>query len=286
MKPTKVILQRNDGRFSANDQLDRVTAKPSSVLEFDAIGGGRTRSLGAAITNFALLPAASVAAGTDALFLATGTGTEVVARADKGGVNLKSQATTPADGDEVLLTPVTTTGVYCKVGAGKNPTFRARLALNTDTRSFYSTGLTELITDTDPSGTAGEGALFCFDPTGEFVNIANGAAANGSTNWYLWVKVNGVDYHCDTGVSVTAGKDYELEVTLGDDYKPTFTIDGVDVTGGDDEWVAVADGSAADNQALTNGDTVAPFLGLELTASPLEQKHVDVRYIGLDRNIG
>jgi hypothetical protein len=99
--------------------------------------------------------------------LRIGTGTEVIARAAKGGVNLKSQASTPADGDNVQLFPVATTCAMYALSQ-KSPRLQTQVAINKITAVFASVGLDEnaATNDVDPSGTAGDGAAFLFAPVG------------------------------------------------------------------------------------------------------------------------
>lgn len=235
----------------------------------DSQGRARGISRQDYFTAFALLPSTSVSATTDHLTIESGTGTEVIARAAKGGVNLKSQATTPADGDNVLLTPSATgTGLYCQIGAQKQPRFETRVALTSIAEVFASFGFNENITDADPTGTAGEGAMFLFDPTEE---VTTGLTTAEHANWILAHKVNGVDTFTATEVPVVAGVDYELVVQQNEDLTCSFYINGVLVGTG---------------PALTSGDTVGAFIGIELTATPAGQKDVDVRYLGVSRLIG
>jgi hypothetical protein len=200
-------------------------------------------------------------------FTHNGTGTEVIALSDKGGTSYTSQATTPADNDNVLLLPVaTSTAFYAKLTVGAEWRLEARLQLTKATACFFTFGFNENVTDADPTGTAGEGAMFGFDPTGEFFN-----AGTGSPNWLLIHKVNGVDTAAATTVPVIAGVDYEFVIKIGTDLKANFYINGV---------------LAGTGPALTDGDTVGVFAGIELTATPAEQKAFEIRYIGLSRALG
>ena len=202
-------------------------------------------------------------------FIHSGTGTEVVALSDDGGVNYKSQSTTPADGDNVLITPVATaTQFYAKLTASAQWRLDMQVSINTVATLFASFGFDENITDPDPTGTAGEGARFLFDPTRE---VTTGLTAAQHLNWILAHKVNGADTFTATSIPVTAGQDYELTIAVGIDLKAKFYIDGV--------YVGIG-------PALTSGDTVAVFSGLELTATPDGQQDMDIRYVCLSRAIG
>jgi hypothetical protein len=84
-------------------------------------------------------------------------------------------------------------------------------------------------------------------------------------------KVNGADTFTNTGVPVVAGQDYDLAIEIDEDLKANYYING--------EFIA-------QGPALTSGDTVNVFLGLELTATPGGQKDMDVRFVSLSRSIG
>lgn len=259
--------------------LDKFTTGEGQTLGLDTNGDAASFSPGDAdlnrqrgglnrltsFTDFEFLPAASLAFGKDPYFIEAGTGTEVITRATKGGVNLKSQASTPANDDNVyiagnasghpfLATAITATNLIV---------LTTRVAINTITAMFASIGLNENLTDVDPTGTAGEGAMFVFDPTGEFVS-------GGSANWHLAHKVDGTDTFTDTGIPVVASQGYELRIEIGTDRKAKFYIDGAYVGTG---------------PALTASDSVGVFAGLELTATPGGQKDMDIRYIALSRAI-
>lgn len=232
----------------------------------------RTLPVLTTIDNGDLLPiATTLTIGNDPYGVITGTGTEIVARAAKGGVNLKSQVTTPADNDNFFFASTANNGLQALINAKTRNVWETRVAITNIAESFYSFGLNENPTDVDPTGTAGEGAMFVFDPTGEFVTVANGFATNGSANWVLAHKVNGTDTFADTGVKVVAAQDYELRIEIGTDFKAVFKINGETVGTG---------------PALTDGDSMRTLLGGELTATPAGQKDFDYRYISLSREIG
>ncbi len=255
--------------ITGDDQRQEVQVPLHGKIIVDNQGKLQGVSQQECFTPFNLLPAAAAAATADPFFLVSGTGTEVIARASYGGVNLKSQSTSPADGDNVLLFPAASgTGGYSPMRAGTQPRFETRVSINKITAMFASFGFNENVTDADPTGTAGDGAMFVFDPTGEFTStLTSGQRAN----WAIAQKVDGTDVFTATSVPVVAGIDYELVIAIGEDLKPKFYINGV----------LVATGTA-----LTSGDTVGGMVGLELTATPGEQKDVDVRYLRVTRLIG
>jgi hypothetical protein len=250
------------------DRANHIDMPPFGRMLFDNNGNPKGVSQHECSTFFNLLTSTSVSATTDPWFVNSGTGTEVIARATKGGQNIKSQSTTPADGDNVLLAPgATTTGMYVPIAARCQPRLETRIAINTITFMFMSIGFNENITDADPTGTAGEGAMLFFDPTGEFAS----SMANYTTNFGIAHKVNGADTFTDTGIPVIAGQDYEFVVQIGEDLKSRSYINGALVATG---------------PTLTDADIVAAFAGLELTATPGEQKDMDIRYIRVTRLIG
>jgi hypothetical protein len=268
----KQVLVRTRG-LKGEDSLYTLDTPPNTVVAFDSNGTPYAqRNRGLVQEDFRLPPSTSVAVGTSLLFTESGTGTEVIGRATKGGANLKSQASTPADNDNVLLVPVAGSGVIHPINVTSRIIFEARVAINTITYMFAAIGLSELFTDVDPTGTAGEGAMFVFDPTAEFATGVN-SAMTGSVlgNWLLAHKVNGADTIADSGIPVVAGRDYVLKIEVDADLKANFYIDGVFVGKG---------------PALTSGDSIGAFAGLELAATPGEQKDVDIRYIEVSRAIG
>lgn len=202
-------------------------------------------------------------------FIHSGTGTEVVALSDDGGVNYKTQATTPADQDNVLITPVATaTQMYAKLTASARWRLAMQVSINTIVTVMASLGFDENITAVDPTGTAGEGARFLFDPTKA---VTTGLTTAQHLNWILAHKVNGADTFTATDVPVAAGQDFELVIEIGADLKAKFYIDGVLVGTG---------------PALTSGDTVAAFFGIKAVGTPDGQQDMDIRYVGLSRAIG
>jgi hypothetical protein len=268
----KLTVRLAEANRQQNDELQHLEFRGPS-RGFWANGQAKLRVLPVltSLDNFELLPATSIAAGADQFFVLSGTGTEIMARAAKGGFNMKSQSTTPADNDNVLVVAADNTGFKALINAKTRNIFETRVAITNLAESFYSIGLNENPTDADPLGTAGEGAMFVFDPTGEFAKIANGFATDGSANWLLAHKVNGTDTFTDTGVKVVAAQDYDLRIEIGIDLKAKFYIDN--------ELVGTG-------PALTDGDSMRTMFGLELTATPAGQKDLDVRYALLSREIG
>jgi len=208
----------------------------------------------------------------DLLGVVTGTGVEVVTRSTLGGVNLKTQASTPADGDTVYYAPTTNSGLTVPITASSRPTFTTQVRIGSTalTTLFASFGFNENPTDADPTGTAGEGALFLYDNSST-KEVTTGLTTAQHANWILAHKVNSVDTFTATTIPVVAGRDYELEIRIGEDLAARFYIDGVLVGTG---------------PALTSGDSVSAFAGCELTATPAGQADIDIRYIQVGRLVG
>lgn len=199
-----------------------------------------------------------------------GTGTEVITRAAKGGENLQTQATTPADGDNVYYAPVTSSGLITPIRAGARPSFSTQVSIGSTALAtmFASFGLNENPTDVDPTGTVGEGAMFFYDPTAEFVT---GFTAAQKLCWGLAHKVDGTDTFTATTIPVVAGVDYALDIFIQEDLTAKFYING--------EYVGTG-------PALTSGDSVSAFVGAELTATPAGQADFDCRFIQVGRLAG
>ncbi len=202
-------------------------------------------------------------------FIHSGTGTEVVALSDDGGVNYKTQVTVPADQDNVLITPVATaTQMYAKLTASAKWRLAMQVSINTIVTVMASFGFDENITAVDPTGTAGEGARFLFDPTKA---VTTGLTTAQHLNWILAHKVNGADTFTATTVPVAAGQDFELVIEIGPDLKAKYYIDGT--------YVGIG-------PALTSGDTVAAFFGIKCVGTPDGQQDMDIRYVNLARAMG
>lgn len=267
MNKITLLRKGTNGAPEGSDQWDTFDAPPHSTILVDAQGKGRCIPFNSAFDRFSLLPAAAAAAGSDDLMLSLGTGTEVIARSAKGGVNVKTQASTPADNDNAMLKPVANSSMIVPITAASRPRFSTRVRLTAITEIVFGAGMDENLTSPVGSATAGEGAQFYFDPLAEVTTAA--AAAN----WVCATKVNGTDAYIDSGVPVVAGRDYELAIQIGEDLKAKYYIDG--------RLVAT---SAA---ALTSGDSFGAVVGLQVNANPPDgQKDFDCRYVLVERFIG
>jgi hypothetical protein len=279
-KYLRLVRQGTNGAPEGSEKLEVIEMPPLSRLICDAFGRFRAQPFSTAQTVFNLLPnLTSAAAGKDDLIVTIGTGTEVPTRSAKGGINVKTQATTPADNDNAILVSLTGSGMITPITAVSQPRFSTRVILTQITELVFGAGFDENWTSPIPSATAGDGASFYFDPADEAVTGLAGAA----TNWLLWEKVNGVDRVIDSGVPVLAGVPYELEVQIGADLKPAYYINGnlIDVSG---TWTLMAGGTATGPAALTSGDSVGPVIGVQINAeTPAGQKDFDCRYIAVER---
>lgn len=271
----KHIVLPLGGPYSAgDDQLFRPEAPHNGNVEISPKGVPVVIPIGGARTDFALLPAAVVAVSTDLLILTVGTGTEVIARADKGGASVTTQASSPTIGDNALLVGVSGSAMRAKILAAARLHFRAVVAFTNDVGAgfFGSFGLDENLTDADPSGTAGDGAMFCFVPNGAAaLAVATGLTSAQHLNWICHTKVDGADAFIATTVPVQLNRDYLLEIKIGEDLIPRFYIDGN----------LVATGATA----LTSGDTVGAKLGIE-NVEDTAQNSFECRMVQLARVMG
>lgn len=260
--PTIKYQQRTDRQ--GGDRAVTFEAPPhsTSVTGSGVDGAPRPFSFMASRTNFAELPAAAVAAATDKLLITVGTGTEVVARSTTAlgrGVTLTTQATTPADADNVLLVAPTGGGLITTVSALTGYRFSTRISLASVAAITASFGLSENVSDPDPTGTAGEGALFLADPES---TVTTGLTAAQHDNWILAYKVNGVDTFAATSIPLIADAAYDLDCVLQSDLTVKMYINSVLV---------------GTSPALTDGDTIQPFLALETNTAA--QKAMSVRFV-------
>lgn len=214
------------------------------------------------LDTFPLLPViTAVAASSDKFFLVAGTNAanaDVTQDTTEGGITLASHG---ASNDQTYIAGIASTRFQNAINATSLVVFEARVAVNQLTACFGSVGLNELPTDPNPTGTAGEGAMFLFDPAGTLTGTTALTAAQ-HLNWVLCHKVNGADTFTATTVPIVAGRDYTLAVKIGSDLKAKFYIDDVYVGQG---------------PALTSGDLVRAFAGIQATTAAV--KSMDVRYI-------
>ena len=234
-------------------------------------------------TFFDLLPAATVATGSEKQLLLSGTGTEVVTRAPRGGCRITTQATTPADNDQVQLAGVANTNLGLASSAANGPfridglgkiVVRGILSLPSIASHFAAFGLDENITDVDPSGTAGDGVRFVFAPDNATTELAVSPALSSTglyANWMVHQKIAGADVYFPTNVPVVADRNYDLRIEIDENRKPAFFIDGNLVVG------------PSQFSAMTADSQMAVMAGVEVTATAAAQKSMDLRYVGAGR---
>lgn len=255
-----VQIQGTD--LTGADQRQNATVPIPGTIRVDSQGQIVGLPLVGITTTFELLPATAVAAGTDSFFLLTGTSAVAAAQAATGGVQLVSNTT-----NATCLAGVLTSGMSATIRAASEIEFYTRLNLAAVTAVVASAGLQETTTanSTDPTATAGEGALFLFDPT---VTVSTGLTTAQHLNWILAHKVNGADTFTATTIPVAAGVDYELRVKIQPNLTAFYYINGV--------YVGVG-------PTLTSGDIVRGFAGAKGTAAA---QTLTIRYASLHRNIG
>lgn len=261
-----VIFQESD--VIGQDKKFSVNAPPLSRLVIAGDGTPRYVPFGSGFTAFEYLPATAVAVSKDQMTISLGTGTEVIARSAKGGVNVKTQATTPADNDNVMIIGVASTPSFVTIsstaGSVVAPRFRCRVNLSQISELQFGAGLDQNITSPIGNATAGDGAQFLFDPGSE---SATGISTY-ATNWILAQKVGGADTYIDSGIAALAGVDYNLEIRWSAALLPSYYINGVLVGTG---------------VANTTATAVGINIGVQINAaSPAGQKDFDLRSIQLD----
>lgn len=255
------------GAREGQDAWPNVLTPPFSTLSIDSLGNPRIHPYWTARSVFNLLPAASATAGKDDLTLSLGTGTEVIARATKAGINVKTQASTPADNDNAMIIAAVSSGMLAPLTAVSQPRLVTRVNLTQITELVFGAGLDENQTSPVSSATAGDGAGFYFDPAGE---VTTGGAVG---NWICTQKVAGADTYIDSLVPVQAGRDYNLDVKYGPDLKPLYYIDGILV--------------ATSTVAGTSAAVIGAMVGVQINAgSPAGQKDFDIRYLSVERFFG
>lgn len=262
------LFVKGDG--NDHDRDYEIAVAPSSRIIFDGDGNPLIVPVSADFNAFQYLPKLTAPAlGYDPTTAVLGTSGVVFPRSLKGGVNLKSQPTSPADNDYALLIGVAATPTFTVYRAASPPRFQARVALNQTTKVVYGIGMDENITDPIPSGTAGDGAAFVFDPDNEDTTMGTAVGAGNLTNWILSQKVNGTDTYINSGVVVRQGIDYELVIQWGTDLKPKYYINGVLV--------------GTSTVANTEGDAAKLNIGGRLNGTPAGVRvDMDIRYYRID----
>lgn len=273
----KLNIFRRD--VNGGDILESIQVKYGGRTLFDPFGNAFNVPANTTIDNFELIPATALAAGKNPFFLIAGTGTEAIARATKGGINIQSQPTTPATGDNVFLAAVAETGMAGLMNAKSLLRCSGVFGFPVDpTATFGFVGLEQNASDADPSGTAGDGACICWATGPSAMTVATGLSqAVHDNNFILHWKVAGADVFRDTGVRRVTGLDYHFAVEIDDQRKARFWIDS--------KPIVDAAGAVIVSDALTDATTLRTFAGLELTAGGTVRQ-MDLRYLMLERTVG
>lgn len=252
------------------DSYQGLSVPPNSRLRFGNQRQGIAEPLLYELDSFPKLPVITTAVATsDQFFLVAGTNavSADVTQADKGGIKM---ATHGSDNDQTLLAAASNMRFHPKITATDLIEFAAQVSVGQigALSGFSSFGLNENVTAVDPTGTAGEGAMFWADPANE-VTATHLATAAQALNWILAYKVNGADTFAFTSVPIQAGVDVFLEIKMGTDLKPLMYIDGVLVGTG---------------PAMTLNDSWKAFAGIQAGAASAQ--FIEVRYIATGRQIG
>ncbi len=268
--PNKILSLFRRG-VNGDDERENIAVK-NGALRFDNFGKAFAVPANTTVDNFELIPAASATAGKDPFFLVAGTGTEIIGRATKGGLNLTTQSTTPADDDNVFIAAVAETGMSALLNSKSLPRLSGVFSVPVITGLFGFVGIEQNASDADPSGTAGDGVGICFAPDGAAaMTVATGLSAGAHANLLIHYKVGGADTFLDTGVKLVAAQDYAFVIEFGEDLKAKVYIDGRLI---------------ATTAALTTATTLRTFAGVEVTGTAIAQKQIEVRNFVLERTVG
>lgn len=228
-------------------------------------------------TNFSILP---TTATTD--LVTVGIGTEAPTMSPKGGVRLVTQATDPADGDNCFVRGVTNTNWGLASTAANNflststtglCMMKTQVSIPTLAAdgAFYTIGLHENVPTTalDPAGDAGDCVDFLFASVA--AEVAN--TVSSITKWTCHQAKAGTDTYIDSGVTVVAGTEYRMTISIGSDGKPRYYINGVQVATG---------------VAMTASKPLAVVGGVEIGAlggTADLQGNFDIRFIKISRTM-
>lgn len=283
---TALIRRQNIIAGGGLSQAPGTSPAPATDQQFDtppncrSIGVGVNGNLFAApvwtyIEDFGFLPATTATAGNALYLKSVGTGTEVIARAAKGGVNIKTQATTPATNDNVLLTAIASSGQIVPITAVSQPKFKTlinltQISTGATSYMFASAGMHQTTSVIVPNTASNDEVVFLYDPTGAY----NTLAAATRVNWILCQNINGTVTYIDSGVAVAAAIDYHLVISFDNLRVPHFYINGTEY----------GSGSFA---AATSAALLIPCIGEQILAtSPAGQNDMDVRFVSVERFAG
>lgn len=235
------------------------------LMPFDLLHGEPPRI--SSFTNFELLPASSVAAGSDKLmFVNTGSGAATIGRATKGGASIACAALA---NNAAVLTAVASTAFRPVVTATSRVIMLARMSVPTLTNVVVQAGLGQAPSATDP-GAANSGtdsAEFFFDPANA---LSSGLETAVLGNWIArYRNASGTVSYINTGVPVVAGTDYNLMIQYNEGLQPVFWVNneirGVGTVGG----------------GVTSGTTLITQLGVKTSSGA---RSFECRYIKIGRD--
>lgn len=255
---------------SGADEYQGLYVPPNSRIRFGNQRQGIAEPILYELDSFPKLPVITTAVATsDQFFLVTGTNavSADATQATKGGLKLAAHG---ADNDQTMIAAASNNRFHPKLSATSQIEYAAQVSVNQigATSGFSSFGLNENVTDPNPAGTAGDGAMFLSDPANE-LTATTGATAAQAANWILCYKVNGTDTFAFTTVPIQAEVDVVLEVKVGTDLIADMYIDGTLV---------------GSSPALTAGDSVKAFAGIQAGAASAQA--IEIRYIACGRQIG
>lgn len=268
----------------AQEQWQQAFTPNFSGLITDAKGAWRGIPAHSATSTFVSLPnATSIAAGKDLYYVYIGTGTVVIARSTKGGINVKTQASSPATGDSAIVVGVSgQLTASLPLRAAAQPALRTLVNLTQGTLQLFFAGLNQTITAVDPTASSGDGAGFLFDPTN--ATTTGLAAAVYQKNWIAFQKVAGVNSFFDTGIPVLVGADTALDVAYDSTLTPSWFING--------DQVAL-NVPAAGIPAVTLGvagtanATLGALVGVKIVDAGTPAQHdFDLRFLSSERWFG
>lgn len=216
---------------------------------------------------FSLLPAASVAAGSDKLTTLLGTNTPLATQSATGGLTLTTGATNT---NIAGVAAVAATGFSVPITATNFVVFRSRINLPSLATMYASVGLATVVTAISPIlGSTADGAQFLADPTNSLTASTLATTAQ-ALNWILVTTVNGTSTYIFTGIPIVALQDQVLDIVVNTNLTYSYYINsvlaGTSVTPG------------------TLNATLKVIAGVETLASATAA--VTIRFIQLERQIG
>ncbi len=173
---------------------------------------------------FDLLPASSVAAGSDKYTTLIGSNTPVATQSATGGLTLTTGGTNT---NIAGVAGVAATGFAVPLTATNFVIFRSRVNIPSLATMYVSMGLATAVTAITPIlGGSADGAQFLADPTNSLV-ASTGATTAQSLNWILVTTVNGTSTYIFTGIPIVALQDTVLDIVINPNLTYNYYINGV-----------------------------------------------------------